>query len=123
MLLILGPWGLGHSTIVLVWNVALAIEEFFAFWPREHGCRSGRPAWGLREKAVGLPMAAIASVMPMAARTGLFDSWPSHALYASHCERSSILIDPSGDVEALPEALRVACDRDSPQGVWTLNPS
>src|SRR5262249_18866752 len=35
LLLILGPWpwGLGHSTIVLVWNVALAVEEVVLFWP------------------------------------------------------------------------------------------
>lgn len=34
LLEILGPWGLRHSTIVIVWNVAMMVEATVLFWPR-----------------------------------------------------------------------------------------
>ncbi len=34
LLAILGPWGLDHSTIVLVWNGALILEDLLLFGPR-----------------------------------------------------------------------------------------
>ena len=55
LLLILGPWGLGHSTIVLVWNaVLLTVEESILFWPRRSPGAGPFP-WGLREKLVAVP--------------------------------------------------------------------
>ena len=35
LVLILGPWNLGHSTIVLVWNVALIVQDVLLFGPSE----------------------------------------------------------------------------------------
>jgi len=91
LLLILGPWGLGHSPIVLVWNLVLAIEEFFLFWPLERIATEAM-VWTPRSKLVGSAMGLIV-VLPLVERWGIWDSWPSHALYASHCERSEITID------------------------------
>jgi hypothetical protein len=121
LLLILGPWGLGHSTIVLVWNVALGVEEFFVFWPGSPSRRE-LAGWSLREKILGLPFAMVV-LMPMSERWGFFDSWPSHALYASHCERSSITMDSAGNFDRMPAALRIASKASISQGGWVLNPT
>lgn len=118
LLVILGPWGLGHSTIVLIWNVALAAEECLLFWPPG---RSGflPMRWTARVVLIGVPF-AIVLVMPLFERLGLYDSWPSHALYASHCERSRIEFG-AWRSERQPLAVRAA---SSPHGAgWSLNPT
>jgi hypothetical protein len=146
LLLILGPWGLGHSTIVLVWNVALAVEEFLLFWPKEplpplsredgssvwggppcppEGAHTRRPGtsaplqkprrWTVREKLVALPLAALL-VLPFGERAGLFDSWPSHALYADHCERTTVHLRVISLPADFPPDLRVAM---KPNGNWS----
>lgn len=120
LLLILGPWGLGHSLIVLVWNVALAAEEFVLFWPK---CPAGRGPvrWSARERLVAIPFGLLL-VMPLGERVGLFDSWPSHALYASHAEGTTIGF--RGDLPAdLPRDLRIAAQPTSDGGTWLLNPT
>jgi hypothetical protein len=126
-LLILGPWGLGHSTIVLVWNVALAVEEYLLFWPTGRGIRAGPLSedspprrWTTREKIVAVPFSVLL-VVPFGERFGLCDSWPSHALYADHCEGTTIYFRfdlPAG----LPPDLRVAAQKNAMSG-WVLNPT
>ena len=86
LLLILGPWGLGHSTIVLVWNVALVVEEAFSFWPVRSLLEWGPDPWSRREWLVAVPLGMVLA-LPLGESSGRFDSWPSHALHASHCER------------------------------------
>jgi hypothetical protein len=136
LLLILGPWGLGHSTIVLVWNVALAVEEYVLFWQgapsligpagrtsrmkdSPQGGPDGEP-FGLLERAVAVPFALLL-VLPLGERVGVFDSWPSHALYAGHTEKTTFLFNrpPGGVPGALPRDLRVAANRDA-DGVLQL---
>jgi uncharacterized membrane protein YphA (DoxX/SURF4 family) len=120
LLLILGPWGLGHSTIVLVWNVALAVEEFFVFWPIGE-VEPGRMVWSWREKLIGVPFALVL-LGPFLERLGVFDSWPSHALYASHCERSDIVIQGE-TFFSLPGPLRIAAvPRHWLKDTWDLSP-
>jgi uncharacterized membrane protein YphA (DoxX/SURF4 family) len=121
LLLILGPWGLGHSAIVLVWNVALAVEEFFVFWPIGGG-EPKRLVWSWREKLLGVPFALVL-IGPFLERIGVLDSWPSHALYASHCERSAIVIQGERFL-SLPDALRIAAvPRHWLKDTWDLNPT
>ena len=79
---ILGPWALDHSTIVLVWNGAMIVENLALF---------GGPAtrWTPRAgaaRAVG----SLVVILVVGERWGLIDSWPAHALYASHAERARI---------------------------------
>jgi hypothetical protein len=86
---VLGPWGLDHSTIVLIWNVALAVEVMVLFWSVE----SPRPK--IRAGGMGLLVRAlfeVLMVLPAGERLGWCDAWPAHALYASHAERSDIFI-------------------------------
>jgi hypothetical protein len=115
LLLILGPWGLRHTTIVLVWNVALAAEEFVLYWPRPSDESPRR--WGAREKIAAVPLAVLL-ILPFGERAGLFDSWPSHALYAAHCEATTIYFR-RGLPAALPADLRIAARRGADG--WVLN--
>jgi len=94
---ILGPWAMGHSTIVLVWNGAILVENLVLFGPP-------RTAWTPRG---GSAMAAVLVVVALVAgeRWGWVDSWPGHALYASHAERSAIFW-PSSESDALPPSIR-----------------
>jgi hypothetical protein len=99
----LGPWGLGHSTIVLVWNAALIVEDVTLFgWAPSPVVAAG-DTW-----LAPLTRAAFvaAAVLPLGERWGLWDAWPSFALYASHTERTIVLIDPTG--VKLPDPIRRA---------------
>ena len=59
-------------------------------------------------------------MLPFGERLGIFDSWPSHALYAGGRERTTIYIGSLPD--DLPEGLRIAARGDRIAG-WTLHPS
>ena len=100
---ILGPLGLGHSTIVLVWNAAMLAEVWVAFGPdRVTAAGPSRLSW------LVAPVKAVfwAGVLfPMSERWGLFDAWPSHALYASHVERVSVQVHES-ELAAYPSEVR-----------------
>ena len=94
---ILGPWALDHSTIVLVWNGALIVENLALF---------GVPAarWVPRERVIfGMVLLVVALVV--GERWGWVDSWLGHALYASHAERAS-LAWPETKATALPLDIR-----------------
>jgi len=104
LLLILGPWGLGHSPNVLVWNGAMIAEDWLLFWttPAPVGSWRGR-GWseGLAAVVFGLALA-----WPAAERWGYCDSWPGHALYASHAERVDVFIGEE-DAEFYPDPVRL----------------
>ena len=94
---ILGPWALDHSTIVLVWNGAILLENWVLFGPARDD-RRAQPAAGL---AAGLIVVALVGLE----RWGWVDSWPAHALYASHAERSALRW-PEAEAAALPVSIR-----------------
>ena len=96
-LAVLGPWGVDHSANVLIWNVAMALENLALFWP----------APGLWEPRPGASRAVVVLVVALVGleRWGWVDSWPAHALYASHAERAAILW-PEAAADALPPAIR-----------------
>ena len=96
-ILILAPWGLNHSAIVLVWNGAVLVENLILFGPP----RAGWTPRGGASLGAGLLVVALVG----AERWGWVDSWPSHALYASHAERSTILW-PESEANALPPSIR-----------------
>ena len=150
LLVILGPWGLGHSAIVLVWNIALVVEEYLLFWPRDglgadRGGRGSRRAgegdgirlggsfslpetepprrrWTTREKIVAVPFSVLL-VAPFGERFGLGDAWPSHALYADHCERTTISFRCKSLPDAFPPDLRAATADDGRRALVVLNPT
>lgn len=101
---ILGPWGLRHSAIVLVWNALLVVEDILLFgWPA--GEQVGREGNEWRWAGLTRVVFAVALLMPFGERWGLWDAWPSFALYASHVERTDVLVH-ADDLGILPEAIR-----------------
>lgn len=110
---VLGPLGMGHSAIVVVWNLALLVEVWIAFGPdlaapAADPFRSPRrwPVWAVFGAGV---------LLPFGERWGAFDAWPSHALYASHVERLRVLIHES-EVGLYPAAVRAHLGPGD--GVW-----
>ncbi len=108
---ILGPAGLGHSTIVLVWNAAVMVEVWIAFGT-DLAERPDVPPRGSSAKRVFWVLV----VMPFAERWGLWDVWPSHALYASHVEKVAVMVHDSA-VDRYPAAIRKHLERVG-EGPW-----
>jgi hypothetical protein len=106
LIVILGPLGLGHSAIVLVWNAAMLAEAWIAFGPEstENSEASTSTRFGWLDCGIkGLFWAGV--LLPLGERWELFDAWPSHALYASHVERLEVYLHES-ELEAYPLAVR-----------------
>lgn len=90
---ILGPWGLRHSGIVLVWNAAMMIELAILFGPRFSVPEEAAPT-GTGRLLGGLARLGfwLAAILPLGERWGWCDTWPAHALYASHSERTEVFL-------------------------------
>lgn len=100
---ILSPFGLRHSTIVLVWNAAVLTEVWIAFGPDLAHERNPSVSWW----RVPVRLVFWAGViLPLGERWGVFDVWPSHALYASHVERVVVSLHESELSEWPPEIRR-----------------
>ncbi|HWE39219.1 MAG TPA: hypothetical protein VG406_21900 [Isosphaeraceae bacterium] len=111
LLFVLGPAGLDHSANVLIWNGALIVEDVILFGPTP----APSPTSG-RFRASGLARLAMmgAAILPFGERLGLWDAWPSFALYASHVDLSDVYINED-EAGSLPESLRRQLAAD---GAW-----
>lgn len=128
LLVLLGPIGLQHQLGVLAWNgffIAQALVLFVGWVPasmQTGGGQSGEqqsaeaepsiPRWW---RAWGLPIVFVAILsLPLTERFGIWDHWPSWALYSPHSSRVAFSIHESR-VERLPELLHpyLEPDRDS----------
>ena len=94
---VLGPWGLDHSAIVLAWNAAFLVENVIIF--------GGPPDEPAGHPAAPRVTAVLVVALVVGERWGWVDSWPAHALYASHAERAALLW-PEAEGRALPPAAR-----------------
>ncbi len=112
---ILGPWNLDHSVNVLIWNAAMAAEAWFLFRgpPAGDGPASIEKGW---PGAVAWVVVGPALVAPLGERSGLCDSWPGHALYASHCERTDVFLHED-DLDRFPGSARRRVGPPGP-GPW-----
>ncbi len=119
LICILGPTGLGHGPTVLIWNLALIAEGAYLFVRQGHEVGSSSPRT-VREAVVRLAMGVVL-MAPIVERWALLDSWPAHALYASHCEWSSIRIGAGDGFRRLPETLRLACEVPPGESTWRLD--
>ncbi len=90
LITILSPWGLAHSAIVLLWNAVFCVEDVLLFGVGQRRSQIAERTAFSRAGRVGVVGVAIVAVLPLTERLGWFDAWPSHALYASHCERGWI---------------------------------
>ncbi len=150
LLLILGPWGLNHSWGVLLWNVYFIGLAWLLFvWPvasdathsdssspllnsqsasppssSEELASTGRSSWNVRLK-LGDWLAAVMLlpllVMPVGERFGLWDHWPSWALYAPHSSRVEIFVATTA-IERLPESLQAITPPPVGNPLWVRLP-
>lgn len=104
LIILLGPWALDHSGNVLLWNVSMLIQAWILFRSpiRPQGkVEVSEPAAGDSSirTVVTAPPASLGlvqlgllavAVLPFFERAGLWDPWPSFALYAGHVEQLRI---------------------------------
>jgi hypothetical protein len=130
----LGPWALDHSAGVLAWNAYFVAAVPILFGPRgepsmpprgsaeqraESGSapdpltpdpspsrgRGGQRGGPARRAPVVWFVFAAAVLLPFGERWGVWDAWPSWALYAGHDERTYLYL-PMDDAPRLPADLR-----------------
>lgn len=104
LMALLGPWALDHSGNVLLWNVSMLIQAWILFRSPLSQTKSEIVAEGAQADDSGKimsepPPAALGVVqlgllavalLPFFERAGLWDPWPSFALYAGHVEQLRI---------------------------------
>ncbi|MGL4511626.1 MAG: hypothetical protein ACRCT8_00935 [Lacipirellulaceae bacterium] len=114
---VLGPWGLGHSLGVLVWNAGFAWQTWTLFWPTtEDSATEHAPRATLAERLV-IAIAVLAIAAPAALYARAWDAWPSWGLYAPRAERATILVHESV-LDRLPAALRSLSRDAKDPGPW-----
>ena len=115
LLWMLGPWGLGHSMGVLVWNVALIAQGYFLFIVQVPGQPTEESQSATAPLACGLVIAALFA--PLTERWAYWDHWPSWALYAPHNSRVDVEVHQSV-IARLPESLQLYVDEDTNADRW-----
>lgn len=103
LLALLGPWALDHSGNVLTWNISMACQAFVLFGANPAGNDSNEAHVTPNPLAFGLIQLLFlaVAVMPFFERAGLWDAWPSFALYAGHVEQLRLDL-PRNATEMLP---------------------
>jgi hypothetical protein len=135
LIAVLGPLGLNHRLGVLIWNGQFAVQAFLLFVVPQIGLRDRKldlagpqqtsSCW---KHYIGerfcIALVAVVNVMPCSERFGVWDHWPSWALYAPHSSRVRVEV-ASPSVQHLPASLATlvnfsAIDEDA--GVWLQLP-
>lgn len=81
LLLTLGPWGLGHHTAVLVWNLFFMLITIVLFWPaRDSDASPG-------DRRTGLRTIVLTSVLVMYPMLPWCDHWLAWGLYSPNNSR------------------------------------
>jgi hypothetical protein len=122
LIAILGPWGLGHSWGVLLWNVQFAVQALLLFvLGSEDLRRAERDSAGLGSRLAILTV-AFAAIMPITERWGRWDHWLSWALYAPHSSRAEIWVARTA-IDRLPVTLRSEIEKQpSADALWARLP-
>lgn len=118
LIAILGPWGLDHSTGVLVWNAALLVQAYLLMvrpgWQvaatSDHS-KTSPVAWFV----VGLM--GVAMIAPLGERSGYWDHWLSWSLYSPHTSRVEVEIHVSA-LQNLPAEVLPFVETDSDHDGW-----
>jgi hypothetical protein len=137
LLLVVGPWGLNHQPGVLIWNVFFLAQNIVLFGPllpdhdirgktaqlREREEKSTQPATNTSSVSLfgrlaqGVVVAAI--LLPCLEPYGLFDQWPSWAVYSGSTERVTVYVD-GATRKRLPEAVQRYVSRGLTDDSWCL---
>jgi hypothetical protein len=103
LIVILGPFGLNHRLGVLVWNLQVAVQAYFLF-VSEQTAEPDKSAFAWPQW-IAYAMIGAAIALPSTERLGLWDHWPSWALYAPHSSR--VYVEVAGPaIDRLPNDLR-----------------
>lgn len=114
---VLGPWGLGHSAGVLLWNVGFAWQTVVLFGtpPGAAGAARNESFDGVSRvfERAATAVVCFALVAPLASPLGGWDRWPSWGLYAPGGERAAVHVHRSV-VDRLPDAIPIGAEADGP---------
>jgi len=120
---LLGPWWLGHSVGVILWNVWMCIQSWFLFVARMNDqpsvtqARVNQSRWS--SGAIGLVVAFVIA-MPLTERSGYWDHWLSWSLYSPHTSRVQVQIHRSGiDQLPAPAIPYLQNDKDADDDPWS----
>ncbi|MCP4885204.1 MAG: hypothetical protein GY904_01115 [Planctomycetaceae bacterium] len=104
LLVILGPWGLNHSTGVLAWNLCLLVQAYLLFFQHPNISLSS-PAAEPHKGLLWLNATLTACVMlaPLLERSSYWDHWLSWSLYSPHTSRLELAVHGSAIGQLGPE--------------------
>lgn len=125
LIALLSPWGMRHSSGVMLWNVVLAGQAYWLFIRQPQSQSQQHVEVVRRLRNLDLAVAALLLVMavglPLTERRDRYDSqawhwdhWMSWALYSPHNSRVDVEVY-SGAVDALPTPLQ-SCVADDANG-------
>jgi hypothetical protein len=117
LLLILGPWGMGHRPGVLVWNLFFIAQVVLLFRRMPSRSELGESATSKAGSStrpldfVGSIAAVTVILFPATQAIGICDHWPAWEVYAPRSSRAEI-VNPNPEFESLsnpdPESGREA---------------
>jgi hypothetical protein len=114
LLVILGPWGLGHKPGVLLWNVYFIVQDLVLFGLKTAREEEAVPQARESMSRFALVLVVAAIGLPLLEPWGWFDTWPSWGLYASSAERVVLQVHRVAESD-LPPALAPFI-QESPEG-------
>jgi len=124
LIVALGPGGHNHSAGVLIWNAFFIVQNWLLFPSPvvampfaavETNSPGGSP--GAKTSSLAWAILAAAMVAPLGEPWGLWDHWPSWAVYAARPERTTVFVHED-DVDKIPAELRGYLQPPGPLDVW-----
>jgi hypothetical protein len=136
LILILGPLGLRHGPSVLIWNAQFVVTVYLLFLKPSSSDTGTAPAvdtppvarptwWQSIGEAFSGGMICLACVLPIGERFGVWDHWPSWALYAPHSSRVHVYVARSQVTQLPPELVELtsaAAIGDDTEFDWVFVP-
>ena len=110
LLIILGPWGLGHRTGVLLWNLFFIFQALILFWPQAttetaeaktdrlavKSSREKSPRQKVRHlDHLALVLAVLVLAFPLTQWIGICDHWPAWQVYSPSSSRAQLVNERS----------------------------
>jgi len=118
LLLAVGPFGLNHEAGVLLWNGYFILQNLLLLRSDSNAVMAGEmPPVQMRSSA-GRILIGLALLMPALRGFGLWDNWPSWAVYSASPARVHVLIEDSA-VELLPPDLRDCLEPRAVRDGWS----
>jgi len=121
LLLVLGPWGLGHQPGVLVWNLFFIAQAglLFAGSPRHDVAApdAAKTVEPPRQSRAAACVVLAAVCLPLFEPLGWFDHWPSWGLYSPRNSRAIVQVHRAG-LKKLPAELQPFLETADAEASW-----